>query len=476
MKTPDQSYARGSWFRYNCVSMRLACALLLLSALPWAATRAWAIGEVVTDVRIENAVRTQEETVRSIAGVNIGDVLEMDTLDKVRERLHTSGLFADVNVYWKPHRDGVQVNIVIKDKFPWAPVPTFSYSPGNTSGGLFIGHGNLFGRGKRGAIGGRISTVDSGALVAYDDPAVFGSWLFWRMVGRFQDQVLPEYSNDLTIQKEYLLPIRETKLRSWGGEVHMGVAWLRKVKTSVGWNIERFRVLRSDIVAENPYAPADLPWAAEDATRGLALANVTFDFRAREHAVMYGNALSFTFDYGTPQLGSDEKLRYWKASVSYEQGIRFFRKHNFILRVGGTLGENLPFWSENSTNGNNLRGFVYRQFMGDTLLRSQAEYHFPMLSVGTVEVRGLIFNDTAAIYYRKLPEDIGNMYDVHPNGRQYLPPALLVAGFDPNRDVHTSVGAGIRFFLRSVAVPLVGVDFGHGIGTGTVRIVIVVGL
>ena len=129
--------------------------LLVVIALCLSTTRAWALNEPIRDVRVLNAVRTNEETVRSIAGVSIGQPLESDTLDVVRERLHTSGMFSDVNVYWEPYQDGVRINIVIGEKFPWAPLPTFSYSPGNISGGVFVGHGNLFGRGKRGVIGGR---------------------------------------------------------------------------------------------------------------------------------------------------------------------------------------------------------------------------------------------------------------------------------------------------------------------------------
>ena len=117
----------------------------------------------------------------------------------MRERLNTSGLFADVDVFWKPYRDGVRVNIVIRDKFPWAPVPTFSYAPGNLSAGLLVAHGNLFGRGKRGIIGGRLSTADSGAILAYQDPAVFGSWLFYQFSGAMQDQTIPEYPNAMDL-------------------------------------------------------------------------------------------------------------------------------------------------------------------------------------------------------------------------------------------------------------------------------------
>src|SRR5262245_27641770 len=108
--------------RIATVGVLAAATLVALSAMDGG--RALAIGEAITDVRILDNQRTEEATVRSIAGIAIGDTLEADTLDKVRERLNTVGLFADVNVWWEPHGAGVRVNIAVKDKFPWAPVPT----------------------------------------------------------------------------------------------------------------------------------------------------------------------------------------------------------------------------------------------------------------------------------------------------------------------------------------------------------------
>lgn len=455
----------------------LACALLAVGVL--AASSAKAQQEIITDVRVKNSARTDEETVRSIAGISIGDTLRSDTLDIARERLHTSGLFSDVNVYWEPHGVGVRVVIEVAEKFPWAPVPTFSYSPGNVSGGGVIAHGNLFGRGKRGLIGGRVSNVDSGAIVAYDDPAVFGSWVFFTVKGRFQSQIIPEYTN-VDVPGMPLEPIRNTKLRSYGFEANVGVAWFRKVRTSFGWNIDRNEVLWSSLADPN-FAPVVAavgnppPLAATSARRGNATMNLTFDFRARQHAIMYGNALGFGFEYAAPRWGSQQTLWYWKASVSYEHGIRFFRQHNLIVRLGGITGENLPLWSENSAGGTNLRGYLYRQFQGDTHLRSQVEYHFPLFSMWSLDVRGLVFHDAAAIWFRKLPEQVGNTYALRNDGRQFLPPDLLQQGFKADRDVHTSAGAGLRFYLRSVAVPLVGVDVGNGLGTRDIRVVLVLG-
>jgi outer membrane protein assembly factor BamA len=450
-------------------------------AVSLTAAQAWAVDEVITDVRVHNAVRTDEEAVRSIAGVSIGQLLKPDTLDVVRERLHTSGLFADVNVYWEPYQDGVRVNIVVKEKFPWAPLPTFSYSPGNVSAGALIAHGNLFGRGKRGVIGARVSNVDSGALVAYDDPAVWQTWIFFTIKGKFQLQIIPEYSNNYSNLPDMpLSPMRNTKLRSYGGEVNAGVAWFRKVRTSVGWILDQNDVLWSAPNLGNSYAQAIIgaPAAAVSARRGAATANVTFDFRARQHAVMYGNALSFSLELGSTRWGSDDRLNYWKASTSYEHGIRFFRRHNLIVRAGGIAGDNLPLWAENSAGGTNLRGYLYRQFQGDTHLRTQVEYHFPLFSLWGLDVRGLVFNDAAAIWFRALPSQNldRTAYDLRPDGRQFLPPTYLHQGFQIEQDLHSSAGAGLRFYLRAVAMPLVGLDVGNGLGTKDVRVILVLGV
>src|SRR5215831_2050671 len=75
-------------------------AIVLAAAVVVAPGRARATGESITDVRVLDNQRTEEATIRSIAGVSIGETLEADTLDRVRERLNTSGLFSDINVWW----------------------------------------------------------------------------------------------------------------------------------------------------------------------------------------------------------------------------------------------------------------------------------------------------------------------------------------------------------------------------------------
>jgi hypothetical protein len=48
-------------------------------------------------------------------------------------------------------------------------------------------------------------------------------------------------------------------------------------------------------------------------------------------------------------------------------------------------------------------------------------------------------------------------------------------GFSFDQSIHNDVGVGLRFFLRSVAVPLVGIDAGYGIEARSWRYLIIVG-
>src|SRR5262245_10170577 len=234
----------------------LACVIGLGTAL--APGLALAVGEEVTDVRIIGNSRTDESTVRSVAGISIGDTLEMDTLDMVRERLNTTGLFADVNVWWEQYKTGVRVNIAVKDKFPWAPVPTGSWSANNKSFGLLFVHGNLFGRGKQVLIGGRPATVDSGLALAYRDPSWFGTWIYWQLQGNYQRQNVPEYlPSDIAADAP---PYRATLLTSYGIEPAVGIAWFRRVKTQVAWRVEQFNVEKSF----DPSIPGELALAPQD--------------------------------------------------------------------------------------------------------------------------------------------------------------------------------------------------------------------
>ena len=451
---------------------RLLVATVAALAIVGSASAAHALGERIVDVRVQGAMGTDEATVRSIAGVRIGDTLENETLATVRERLNTTGLFADVNVYWEAYGEGVRVNIQVKDKFPWAPVPTGSWSANNKSIGLVFVHGNLFGWGKQMAIGARLAELDSGALIAYRDPALFGTWMYWEVKGIYQRQIIPEYNPTILTPAQ---PDRQTTLDSFGVEPAFGVAWFRRVKTQVSWRLDSVKFKGTDCF-DPTTGMANIAGlaATKGGTVAFGRASVAFDWRAREQAIMMGPALGGNFDVGSPDFGGDYK--FWRTSAFWEQGFRVFRRHNFVYSAGGTLGHNLPLWLDPTSGGTNLRGYLVQQFRGDSQLNAKVEYHFPLFSIGSLDLRALVFYDASAVWFRELPpQDPVTGYYVRPDGDMRTFSPAVQRGLDLNRDLHSDVGAGLRFFLRSVAVPLIGFDVGYGLESNAVRYILVVG-
>jgi outer membrane protein assembly factor BamA len=444
------------------------------AAIALAPRRAFAVGEEITDVRVLGNQRTEEETVRSIAGVSIGNTMESDTMDTIRERLNTAGLFADVNVWWEPHASGVRIIISVTDKFPWAPVPTASFSANNKAFGLLFVHGNLFGRGKQLLLGGRIATITSGAALAYRDPSFLGTWIFWQMTGSVEREVIPEFNNSLSLANPDV--IRETRLLSFAFEPTIGIAWFRRVKTQVAWHIENIKLDDGSSVPGMPSMP--LAQATAPGVQGFGRAVLSFDFRAREFAVMRGIALSGALDYASPAFGSD--FTYWRAGASWEHGIKILKRHNFIYFLNANTGHNLPFFAEATAGGSNLRGYLFQQFRGDTQFAAKAEYHFPLFSIGSLDFRALGFYDTSAVWFRENPTtmpvtDGMNTYNQRGTVDARTFPTTQPIGFTFKDSVHNAVGGGLRFFLRSVAVPLVGIDAGYGIEAKNWRILVIVG-
>ena len=200
--------------------------------------------------------------------------------------------------------------------------------------GLVVAHGNLFGRGKRGIIGGRISTADSGAIVAYQDPAVFGRGCSTSSRANMQDQTIPEYSNMDSRSGE---PVRETNLRSFGfnGQVRGRLVPAGEDQRGLVHRQYSVRWVRGKRAFPGS---EQLPPPADGGVRAYAEAELTFDFRAREHAVMWGNALSFSVDYGRPRWAATRASRTGRRASITSTASAFLRRHNFILRGGAYLG------------------------------------------------------------------------------------------------------------------------------------------
>jgi outer membrane protein assembly factor BamA len=423
---------------------------------------------VVDEVTVLGTEKTRPETVQSYSRLAVGDALTAEDLTRVERRLLATGLFQEVHVTTQPTGDGrVKVLLQVEDKASWVVAPTFAVSNGNIGGGVLYAESNLWGRSKKFAAALQVSTAESGLFVGYLDPNLFG-WppLRWSLEGQLRSDRVEEYQPGAS----YKVPEvqRRTRLNSASAASELSVMVAERVRVGA-----KYRLMLIDAQEPSPEAPVTEPAfepgpVQRDASLRLMMG---FDTRQNLHAVMEGLNIEGSLELSNPGVWSH--FRYKRFGLLYRHGLRFFEEHNLVLRGELAVGQDLPFHQELVAGANSLRGFIYRQFRGDTRASFTAEYHFPLFTVRSLAFRGVAFSDIGMLTWRNIPED-RRLLDV--NGRVvrgYLPDAQEGVG---GATVAQGLGLGLRLFLRSVVLPLVGVDVAYGVNSGELRFYVVAGV
>ena len=147
--------------------------MLAVLVVGWLASRASA--EEIREIVIEDNKKTTSDTVELIAQIEVGDEWTPTLSDLIKQRLVTSGLFKDVEVFWDPVPGGVRVHILVKDKHSWVIAPAFYTQPTNVGGGIGFGENNLFGLNQKLLLYAQIATGDSFFIGAWVIPSIGGS-------------------------------------------------------------------------------------------------------------------------------------------------------------------------------------------------------------------------------------------------------------------------------------------------------------
>ena len=441
---------------------------LLTLVLCLSAAVAHAEGERIAEIDVAENSKTSDETVLAIADVEVGDTFTFGLADRVKVDLVNSGLFKDVNVFSAPHptkQGQVTLTIVAKDKFSWVIAPTVYLQPGNTGGGLGFAENNLGGTGKKVLLYGQIATADSLFLAAYVDPSIANTRFYWRIDSFSRRERVSEFdSRDAFLEQ----PERErettmTYLNNGlfaGLNLWKGMAFdLRLRGAYVFYRDSEW----SDAAVENapeahigtPPAPEKDGWDISTETR------LTRDKRANWYGVTTGSLFQLSYETGLPSMGSD--WNYWIGSFKLHIAKKYWSRHNLVFKLGGALGDNLPFQQEFTSGGTTLRGYQNRQFRGDTKVATTLEYSVPFFTIGSVALRGLVFYDTAYTAF--------NRTDLN-ESRNYL------IGQTDNElsKWRNGVGGGFRIYMRSVVIPLLGLDWGYGIESGEYHMYFAIGL
>jgi outer membrane protein insertion porin family len=445
------------------IVMLLATAVLL-------AAPSLARAERIVEIEVVENTKTNDETVLLIADVETGDEYYDGMMDRIKRDLENSGLFKDMNAFVAPSmkKAGLKLTIVAKDKHSWIIAPTVYLQPGNKGGGFGFAENNLWGSNKKLLLYGQIATSDSLFLAGYLEPNLFGSPIYFRADLFLRRLEVTEYieldtDDDIVGQPDPARYSTETYLNSgfmlginvWKGMALDGRLRGAYVSFKDAYCAEHNGVLVDDAMYGCAHTPSDDGFDVSTEWK------LTYDKRANWYGIVTGNLLGISYERSLPELGSE--FDYWVTYVRAVHAVKFFDEHNLVMKGGVTYGKTLPFQQELTSGGTNLRGYQNMQFRGDTKVSGSLEYSVPFFKIGPVAFRGLGFVDTA---YTSFINDAGN------DKRYYL------ATQTDNRPglFRIGVGGGFRIYVRSIVMPLLGVDVGYGPQSGERNIYFAVGL
>jgi outer membrane protein insertion porin family len=428
----------------------------------------------IKKIIVEDNKKTDDDTVEAIADIEVGDSWDAGMIDVVKQRLVSSGLFKDVEVFWTMVPGGVAVHILAKDKHSWVIAPAFYNQPTNVGGGIGFGENNLFGQNQKLLLYGQVATGDTFFIGAWLVPAIAQTRFSFQLDTYLKSGRNIEYTSPTSwlVEEGEVRPVRESRIHYFNVGGNLGVELIRGLRLQT--RLRAAKVSYKDIKLAEGAMLSDVDPALTDPTlipapgkEGADISNewsLTLDRRANWYGVQEGKKIGVSLEHSLGSWGSD--FEYWLMSVNGMRAYKVLARHNLILKAVVNYGHNLPFQQEFQTGGTSMRGWLNNQFRGDLRVLGNFEYSVPMFTIYGFSVRGLAFFDSAYTTFLKTTQ---NTMD---GTRHYLPNPQ-VRGLDGFKN---SVGVGTRFYLRQIVLPLLGLDFGYGLEARDYQIYLAIGL
>ncbi|MGE5789197.1 MAG: BamA/TamA family outer membrane protein [Myxococcales bacterium] len=435
--------------------------------MPQLAEARLVVGRVVVHGDIKTSVRVLSARMHLFPG----DEVNFEILTSAEQRLIESELFTQARVYvdlpraeaarhmYLEFRDfPIDVHVAATEKQSWFVAPIGSFGSGDYAGGLAYGDRNLGGRDVQLVSALQIGQSRSFIFVGYRDPRLVDAPLTWGAAGLFRYEQIRFFSGHREVLR--------VPTRVGGGEAEFGWVLSPHLYATIGFSARYQRVYQEEV--RDP--EATLPAINRLSGRIFRLV-----FQA-----MYDNTIAPTgLRRGVRLLMKNEVAdRFWGSQFDYN-------KFEGRVEVYGRFGWNYPsltfktiFDFPTSTRGvpitemlriggTSLRGYLYNEFHGDTLVSAQVEDQVLVLRGIKVPLLRTRFNIAAAGFV-----DAASLLERHPGGTAV---ELPVESRPKLKDVHTSVGAGFRIILPGVAIPAIKADLAYGIDVRSFAVAISIG-
>jgi outer membrane protein assembly factor BamA len=431
-------------------------AVVVFALIAAATPSARAAAAVIAGIRMTGKTKVTPHTALILARVHVGDPVTPDLTSRVQEALLSSELFKSVKVTLEQEPGGVVIVANVVDKMSWIAAPTVYVLPSSYAFGAGYAENDLFGQNRKLLLYGQLGNLTSLFFGTYLDPSVRGSRLQLRFDLYLLHHVIDEYANpendprSLAIDREST----ETYLDA-GALVGWRFAW---------WLVGDLRLRGAHVAFRNAHAvdaaKTPLPTPERDGWDVAVQAELTADRRQHLFGVTWGPYVQLHLESSVPELDS---YGYQVALLRAYYSWVLFDRQELELRTNVQIGRHLPFNEELTEGGvTDLRGYALDQFRGDFRTLARAEYSVPLFTFRMFALRAITFWDSGFV---------GNYFHDPSGKRDYLPSQAI-----GDHWLRNDVGAGLRVYVSSVVLPLLGLDFGYGLEAHNPEVYFEVGL
>lgn len=400
----------------------------------------------VVGFRVRGDSKLRERTLGFLAHLERGDLVGAASLPQIKAALISSELFEKVTVTLEEAPGGYLVVATLEDKHSWFAAPTLYLLGKRRAIGAGFIENNLGGFNQKLLAYAQYGTHESILFLTYLDPSVSGTPFTWRFDIYGYHRQIDEYANpagdatDTTI-----LRTTTADYRGAGFLVGWTFAW---------WAVADLRLRGGTMRFHDPQAPdgSPLPYPQDDGWDVSTQARITLDARRYHFGVRWGPYLQLYAETTIPGL---DDYDYSSILLRAYYSWRLFDEHQLELRTNGQLGRNLPIHNDLLLGGAvDLRGYTVDRFRGDTRAMFRVEYSVPITKWRSFAFRAITFWDSGFIGWYRPRRDVLDGGD-----RSFFYPNM-------ERGAHwfrNDVGAGFRLYVKSVVLPLLGIDFAYGI-------------
>jgi|GEM_PF-4291614 len=380
----------------------------------------------IQEIIIAGNQKTKSSVILNMTNLHIGEEITDKMLVDAKDRVSSSGLFEEVELKKKEGKSPGKVVLIfrVKEKMSWFVAPTLQFSTDALSGGFVFGESNLLGLNKKALVFADYGPSAKRAVIAYRDPSTFGTHVTLALDGIFRLDRMLEYED----RKE----IRRVRLLDYGATLLPGYRWSPKFTSSIG---VCFRNINQKLKGETKSLTRTTLQNGKDIA---IVVRFVYDNTTNYQGLIHGAKIQFDTTLADNRYYSD--FDYAKQEMRFNSGIVFDHKqYNWQNHMSIQLEQSaqLPYYREYTSGGTNLRGYVARQFRGDTKYGVGEEFYFPIHEFSRFLIRGVLFYDSNVIYFKDQE-------------------------FSRN-DWKNGVGGGLRFYMKGIVIPLIGYDVGWGI-------------